>query len=212
MKQNYFLKAAGIVAILVLMSNQASAQTATGTDVAKVSSTAVKVIDNKGTIKYFQSNNGITQIVNTTNDLTTTTWQLGGTLTDDTYIDVAGNEFGLKGLDITSAVASLDGAAGGYTLLVNNDATGKVERILVSSLIQGGVAEDVLLADQTAAYVIAASSLAGLVTETNKISIFRNGIKLRQSDWTLASGAITIAHTADLPLYTADVLEVQWIK
>jgi hypothetical protein len=50
-----------------------------------------KVVDNKGTIKYFQSNNGITQITNTTADKTTTTWQLGGTLTEDTFIDATGS-------------------------------------------------------------------------------------------------------------------------
>jgi hypothetical protein len=51
------------MAILVLASNKVSAQTAPG-DVAKSTNT-VKVVDNKGTIKYFQSNNGITQITNT---------------------------------------------------------------------------------------------------------------------------------------------------
>jgi hypothetical protein len=209
MKQNYFLKAAGIVAILVLMSNQASAQSVS--DVVK-GATAVKVVDNKGTIKYFQSNNGITQIVNTTANVTTTTWQLGGTLTDDTYIDATGKVFGLKGLDITSLSASVDGVAAGYTLLVNNAVTGKVERVLATSLIQGGVTEKVLVANQTAAYVIAATDLVGLTTVANRISIFRNGIKLRQGDWALASGAITITPTADLPLYSGDVIEMQWVK
>jgi hypothetical protein len=69
------------MAILVLASNKVSANRPGG-DVAKSTNT-VKVVDNKGTIKYFQSNNGITQITNTTADKTTTTWQLG-TLTEDT--------------------------------------------------------------------------------------------------------------------------------
>jgi hypothetical protein len=43
------------------------------------------------------------------------------------------------------------------------------------------------------------------------ISLFRNGIKLRQADFALATGAITITPT-DLPLYQDDVLEVQWIN
>ncbi|MFV5685693.1 hypothetical protein ACM55I_09595 [Flavobacterium sp. GB2R13] len=208
MKQNYFLKAAGIVAILVLMSNQVTAQSTS--DVSQ-GTMAVKVIDNKGTIKYFQSNNGITQIVNATDDVTTTTWQLGGILTDKTYIDTNGKEFGLAGLAITGSSAS-DGTSNGYTLLVNNSVTGKVERLLASSLIQGGVAEKVLAADQSAAYVIAAAALTGLTTEKNRISLFRNGIKLRQSDWTLSGGAITITPTTDLPLFLNDVLEIQWVK
>jgi hypothetical protein len=106
-------------------------------DVAKSTNT-VKVVDNKGTIKYFQSNNG-TQITNTTADKTTTTWQLGGTLTEDTFIDATGKVFGLQG-HITALDASADGASTGYTLLVSDDATGKVERVL-TTLIQGGVAE-----------------------------------------------------------------------
>jgi hypothetical protein len=44
-----------------------------------------------------------------------------------------------------------------------------------------------------------------------KISLFRNGIKLRQADFALATGAITITPTTDLPLYQDDVL-VQWIN
>ena len=208
MKQNYFLKAAGVVAVLVLMSNQANAQSTT---VAKLAS-AVKVIDNKGTIKYFQSNNGITQIVNTaaSGDVTTTTWQLGGTLTADTYIDATGKIFGLKGLVVTASVASVDGTAAGYTLLVSDAITGKVERVLATSLIQGGVADDVLSADKTALYTILGTT--GLTTVPNRISVFRNGIKLRATDWALASGAITITPTADLPLYSGDVLNVQWVK
>lgn len=211
MKKNYFLRTAIAVAFLVLVSNQGSAQTAPGGDVTKSTNT-VKVVDNKGTIKYFQSNNGITQITNTTTDKTTTTWQLGGTLTDDTYIDATGKIFGLKGLDLTASNASPDGASTGYTLLVSDDATGKVERILATTLIQAGVAEKVLATDEPASYTIAATDLVGLPAVTNKISIYRNGIKLRQTDFALATGAITITATTDLPLYKDDVLEVTWIN
>lgn len=207
MKQNYFLKAAGVFAFLVLMSNQATAQSAG--PVAKLG-TAVKVVDNKGTIKYFQSNNGITQIVNATGDVTTTTWQLGGTLTENTYIDATGKVFGLKGLDITALKSSVDGTAAGYTLLVSDATTGKVERLLATSLIQGGATDDELTANKTAAYTILGTT--GLTTEVNRISVFRNGIKLRAADWVLASGAITITPTTDLPLYSGDVLNVQWVK
>jgi len=213
MKKNYFLSAAAVVAMLFMSSNQASAQDLD--DVSKSTATGrlapVKVVDNKGTIKYFQSNNGITQITNTTADVTTTTWQLGGTLTDDTYIDATGKIFALKGLDISALGASSDGTAAGYTLLVSDAVTGKVERVLATSLIQGGVAEKVLATDETTDYLIAATDLAGLTTEANRISIYRNGIKLRQGDFTLATGAITVK-VATVPLYAADVIEVQWVK
>jgi hypothetical protein len=56
------------------------------------------------------------------------------------FIDATGKVFGLQGLDITALDASADGASTGYTLLVS-DATGKVERVLATTLIQGGVAE-----------------------------------------------------------------------
>lgn len=209
-KNNYFLKAATVMAILVLASNQVSAQTTVGADVTKGTNT-VKVIDNKGTIKYFQSNNGITQITNTTADKTTTTWQLGGTLTADTYIDATGKIFGLKGLAMTALTPSADGTAAGYTLLVSDASTGKVERVLATSLIQGGVTEKIVIADASADYSIAAIDLDGLSTVKNKISVYRNGIKLRQSDFGLAVGIITIK-VATVPLYIDDVLEVQWVK
>ena len=212
MKQNYFLKAAGVVAVLVLMSNQMSAQTTPGAavNVAKQTTNTVKVIDNKGTIKYLQSNNGITQITNTTADVTTTTWQLGGTLTENTYIDATGKVFGLKGLDVTILSSSVDGAAAGYTLLVSDATTGKVERLLATSLIQGGATDDELTDNKTTVYTILGTT--GLTTEPNRISVFRNGVKLRATDWALASGAITITPGADLPLYAGDVLNVQWVK
>jgi hypothetical protein len=207
MKQNYFLKAAGIVAILVVMSSQAVAQSKV--NVTKLPN-AVKVIDSKGTIKYFQSNNGITQIVNSTTDVTVTTWQLGGTLTDDTYIDATGKAFGLKGLGLTTSKASADGVVAGYTLLVSDAITGKMERVVATDLIQGGVADDELTTTKTAVYTILGTT--GLTSVANRISVFRNGIKLRATDWALASGAITITPTAELPLYAGDVLNVQWVK
>ena len=74
------------ISLILLGFTAANAQSTS--DVSKTAA-AVKVVDNKGTIKYFQSNNGITQIVNTTANQTTTTWQLGGTLTDDTILMLA---------------------------------------------------------------------------------------------------------------------------
>ena len=212
MKQNYFLKVAVVVAVLVLMSNQATAQKKTG-DFTK-SAAAVKVVDNKGTVKYFQASNGISQITNSTNDVTTTTWQLGGTLTDNTYIDATGVVFALNGLELnTTSKPSANGTATslGYTLLVSDAATGKLERKLATSLIQGGSVDDELTANQAATYTIPGTD--GLATVANRISVFRNGIKLRAKDWVLtADNKITIAPTTDLPLYLGDVLNVQWVN
>jgi hypothetical protein len=69
----------------------------------------------------------------------------------------------------------------------------------------------VLVNDESTTYT-SATDLAGLPTVKTKISLFRNGIKLRQADFALATGAITITPTTDLPLYQDDVLEVQWIN
>jgi hypothetical protein len=220
MKKNYFLKAFGIVTILALSTNHLSAQ-ATG-DVVKGANT-VKVVDNKGTIKYFQSNNGITQITNTTGDKTTTTWQLGGTLTDDTYIDATGKKFALDGLELTTMAASTDAVTGsvhggttsGYTLLVRDEATGAVKKMAATSLIQGGVDEDVLSTDK-AAGTYTTAAITGLPTVANRISVYRNGIKLRQlaggaPDWTLSSGAIAFTAAAG-EMYSGDVIEVQWVQ
>jgi hypothetical protein len=218
MKQNYFLKAVGVFALLMMSSNQVSAQTTPGdaVNITKLNdSITVKVMDNRGTIKYLQSNNGITQITNKTEDVTTTTWQLGGTLTEDTYIDVAGKVYSLEGLDITTLNSSLDGAAEGYTLLVSNALTGEVERLLASDLIQAGVTDDALIEDKTAPYTV--DGTTGLTAFKNRISVFRNGIKLSATnDWTLATdgttGVSTVIISAGMPLYSGDLINVQWIK
>ena len=226
MKTNKLLKLIPVLGIMALCTTQVQAQTTstTSTNVSQTA-TAIKVVDNKGTIKYFQSNNGITQITSTTaGSATTTTWQLGGTLTDNTYIDVNGKVFTLNGLALESGSASTDAtsesdsgtATGtGWTLLVRDEATGETKKMLASSLINGGVYE-VVLTDDQAAGVFVTEAISGLTTVSNRISVFRNGVKLRQlssgtEDWTLTSG--TIDFTADSgTFYTGDVIEVQWVK
>ena len=214
MKTNKLLKLIPVLGIMALCTTQVQAQsTATSTNVQQAG-TAIKVVDNKGTIKYFQSNNGITQITSTlAGSLTTTTWQLGGTLTDDTYIDATGKAFGLKGIPETALAAATVAGGAGYSLMVRNEQTGKVEALLASSLISGGVYEVVVGTDQ-AAGVFVTAVIPGLTTVSNRISVFRNGVKLRQtgtSDWALSAG--TIDFTADAgAFYTGDVIEVQWVK
>lgn len=92
MKKRNLFKLAALTAVFALGSMFANAQTTVTTDSATVRSHAdgpvVKVIDNKGTVKYLQSNNGITTITSTVpGNQTTTTFQLGGTLDTNTYID-----------------------------------------------------------------------------------------------------------------------------
>ncbi|RUA11680.1 MAG: hypothetical protein DSY83_16450 [Flavobacteriia bacterium] len=83
-KRSTLLKKA-FLAVATLSFGVASAQQTSG-DVAKATDIdpgttttggAVRVIDNRGTIKYLQTQNGLTLLSNTTNNVTTTTWQLG---------------------------------------------------------------------------------------------------------------------------------------
>ena len=62
--------------------------TVAGAPGATVQGGAIRVIDNKGTKKYLQVQNGLTQVTNTAPaGGIVTTWQLGGQLVDDTDID-----------------------------------------------------------------------------------------------------------------------------
>ncbi|MDB2606854.1 hypothetical protein N9Y48_03640 [Zobellia sp.] len=180
---------------------------------------AVRVIDNKGTIKYLQAKNGITLLSNTTNDVTTTTWQLGGTLTDDTAIDVNGNDLGLDGLTlITTETASTDAvtetnggdvnAGTGYTLLVRDEATGTVKKLLASNLIQSGQELFTATADQTAYALTGSPSLP----DYSKVWVYRNGAKLIANvDYTVAASTVTLVEN-DYSIYAGDSIEVQYVK
>jgi hypothetical protein len=124
----------------------------------------------------------------------------------------------LKGLDITALSASADGTTAGYTLLVSNSGTGEVERLLATSLISAGVAEFALSGTvPTGDYTTVA--ITGLPTEITRISVFKNGIKLRQlatgtPDWAFGTTAGTIKFTAANvgDFYAGDVIEVQWVN
>ena len=219
MKTN-FLKIA-FCATVMFCVNAVNAQSLTG--VAK-GVKAVKVVDNKGTIKYFQSSNGITQIVNTTSDVTTTTWQLGGQLTDDTYIDATGKVFGLDGIALETGAASTNattgsihgGAGTGWTLLVRDEATGATKKLAAESLVSGIKVDYTQVANAAANVDIAVAGLPVLTAGTTdaKLFVFRNGIKLRSAiDFAATAGKVTITYNAtDLPMYADDIVEVQYIK
>ncbi|WP_228236907.1 hypothetical protein [Allomuricauda sp. M10] len=184
---------------------------------------SVRVVDNKGTIKYLQTQNGITMLSNTTNNVTTTTWQLGGTLTDDTFIDVDGNVFGLDGIDlISSETASTDATTGsdhgtgtGYTILVRDEATGAIKKLLAAdlNLIQSGHESFTATAGQTAYALTGSPTLPAY----SQVWVYRNGAKLLANvDYTIASSTVTLVPGGSAPndwaVYAGDVIEVQYVK
>ena len=189
---------------------------------------SVKVIDNKGTIKYLQSNNGITTINNmgANGDVTTTTWQLGGTLTDDTYIDANGNTFALNGLttaiatDAASTIVSESDGSGitesGWALLVRDEGTGETKKLLASDLISGIRVEYTQVLDAAANVAIPVTGLPVLTAGTTfaKLFVYRNGVKLRSgTDFLATADTVTITYSAtDLPMFADDIIEVQYIK
>ena len=225
MKINY-LKL-GIMALMIMAGTAIQAQT-TSTTAAGLSQGAgagvsVKLIDNKGTIKYLQTNNGITSITSTTaGSATTTTWQLGGTLTDDTYIDVSGKAFALNGIELvdgTTVAASTDatslsshGTGTGWTLLIRDEATGKTQKMLATDLVQSGRADDTADAAEETANAIVITAV-GVPLIDAKVWVYRNGAKLNAADYALTTDTVTVTEVASsLDLYEGDVFEVQWIK
>lgn len=204
------------------VSKQTEAKPASGT------TGSIRLIDNKGTIKYLQSANGITMLTNdNTGDVTTTTWQLGGELNNDTYIDANGNAFALDGLELVTDIstASTDtatdlnesdhgGTTTGFTVLIRDEATGKTQKIRVSDLLQVQAGQTVV-----ATPVIGSNTINGLPSDFQKVSVYRNGAKLISNvDYTVATDALTLVdrsaatEPADWTLYSTDVIEVHWVK
>ena len=193
---------------------------------------SIRLIDNLGTIKFLQTSNGITAITNNTGtNLTTTTLQLGGTLTDNTYIDVAGNIFAIDGIGITAAnpstnAISLDVAksgtiATGYTLLVRNESTGDVEKLLLSAL--DIVAGHQIFNSTTSPAVSNATSdypiLGSGTLEIEKTFVYRNGIKLLAgTHYVVKAPSSGTDYVVEIKnpilglLSTTDVLEVHFTK
>ena len=222
---NSIFKAAALGVFALALSTTASAQQTTG-DVTKeadivegttVTGGAVRVIDNKGTRKYLQVKNGLTIISNTTNDVTTTTWQLGGELTDSTDIDLNGNAFTLQNVPLSTDTAATaadadaaDGGVNGYTILVRNENTGAIEKILATDLIQSGHQSYTATAGQTAYTVYTGGTpLPGY----QSVWVYRNGAKLIANvDYTVAGSTVTLAAPANFTVYAGDVIEVQFVK
>ena len=231
MKNNY-LKG-GLFALMMIAGIAMQAQTTATTD-AGLSNGAgdgvsVKLIDNKGTIKYLQTNNGITSITSTNSgSATTTTWQLGGTLNSDTNITTgdnefkitldSGDEFVLDGVvqETGSASTATTIATSGWTILVRDETTGEVRKLLASDLVSGIRMEHEQELDASANVAITVLGLPVLTAGTTlaKLYVYRNGAKLRSgTDFTATADTVTITYSAtDLPMYAGDVIEIQYIK
>lgn len=205
------------LAVVIGLGVSAKAQHSVGdigtqNSVAYGSSTtgSVKVVDSKGTIKYLQVQNGITMVTNTdpTKGLTTTTWQLGGTLTDDTYIDNNKHSFALDGLELvtnlTASPASVNaksktvhktGTAGtdetvsaesGWTVLIRDEESGEIKKIQLGDLLNV-VAGHKVITVGTGKPIVAGSGAQSIDVgfssttsklDVQKVTVFRNGIKL----------------------------------
>ena len=236
MKKRNLFKIAALTAVFALGSMFANAQQTSGNVIKQGNADpgavngSVKLIDNKGTVKYLQVQNGLTMITNTTTDVTTTTWQLGGTLTDDTYIDATGKIFGLDGIPVTADAAATtstvdldhnDATPGGsgWTLLVRNEATGRIEKMLATNLIQSGHQVFVASANQTVYDLLPAST--HFLPLFKNVYVYRNGAKLiAGEDYTITDDdTFTLINTGaatptfePYPIYAGDRIEVQFIK
>lgn len=226
-----------LVAVGLLTIGTVSAQRTTGADFTKQANTvlgaangSVKVVDNKGTIKYLQSSNGVTMFTDTAPDGgVVTTWQLGGTLTDNTYIDASGAEFGITGISLIdpstgnpedTAAAAGDVDTQGFTLMVRDEATGEIKKLLATDLVSGirreytQVANATGAADATLAIAVVGLPVLTAGTTFAKLFVYRNGVKLRSgTDFVATADTVTITyHAVDLPMYAGDVIEIQYIK
>jgi hypothetical protein len=242
MKKRNLFKIAALTAVFALGSMFANAQQTdpTSTDLNRNSdqTKVVKVIDNKGTVKYIQSMNGITQITSTNpGNQTTTTFQLGGTLIDDTKLILpTGIEFAIEGLEeLTSG--------NGYQFVLVDPTTGNLKRLALSDIIDAGTFVKVIAtgdAGLTNGQITTGTfeiPIANVTLESFKtVYVFRNGAKLIAGiDYTISTttGTSTVTlnlnatgtdystgyPTADVtgtyenfPLYQGDRVEVQYIK
>ena len=182
-----------------------------------VQSGSIKLIDNQGTIKYLQVKNGITSLTNASasaGNETVTTLSLGGVLSTDTFIDASGVVFGLKGSDQETGNAATSSTlnTSGYTLVVFDEATGEIKKLLVSALdVVGASDRFVVAATPSTTYTVA---IAGLSLTPGKTFVFRNGVKLTASgttpDYTTSGSTVTI--DTSIPLFSGDIIEVQYIN
>jgi hypothetical protein len=221
-KMKHRLLKQGLFALAFAVGSTAMAQTTDAND-ANINrygeaDKIVKLVDNKGTIKYLQSNNGITTITSTSSGHeTTTTWQLGGELIEDTTIKLGDNEFGFEGVGEDKEERTL-------LVLDDNNNLKKVELNEIAGLVTGVykphtvVETDITDASSdppvTKNLDITVEGIPEITTKADsnafKLSVYRNGIKLRIiEDFTVAEGKVTIITK---PLYKDDEFEIHYIE
>lgn len=224
---NYLLAIFVLLFVAELQAQQTTGDVTKETSVDYGNTTtggSIRVIDNKGTIKFLQVKNGLTLLSNTTNDITTTTWQLGGTLTNDTFIDIDGNIFGFNGIklvDTTTEDASSDaitesdaGTGTGYTILVRDEATGEIKKLLATDLIQSGQETFTVADPPVATFTTAATALPSF----SQVWVYRNGAKLIANvDYTVATNVLTLVPSpgtgdTNWSLTTGDLIEIHYVK
>lgn len=229
MKKRNLFKIAALTAVFALGSMFANAQVTTGPDYTKQDNTvlgqaggSVKVIDNKGTVKYIQTANGLTTFTDEApNGGVVTTFQLGGTLTSNTTLTLnSGVEFSITGLQ----------PVGNDYQLVVIEPDGNLKTLVLSDLIDAGTYIDVVTTAPTGnTYPI---TLTGVTLESYRtVYVFRNGAKLMAGvDYTVVNAAnstvtLNIAGSASndysgqpataweaFPIYVGDRIEIQFIK
>ncbi|MCD8439054.1 hypothetical protein [Tenacibaculum finnmarkense] len=224
-----------MVAVGMLTIGTVSAQTTAPADLVKQAE-AVKSVDNKGTIKHVQVLNGLTE--NTDAATNVTTFQLGGdlvaptTITADATNGKALNIEGIAGVDKAQMLAGIAGAPGsenfkpadsfntaGLTLMVRDETTGEIKKLLAAdvaayleTLAKNVYQEKELIATPVDAdYTFTPADLPiALLLKPARLFVYRNGVKLRQSDLILTiDGEVTIDKTK-VTLYNEDVIEVQY--
>ncbi|SOS51304.1 conserved exported hypothetical protein [Tenacibaculum finnmarkense] len=224
-KTNSFKLAMVAVGMLTIGTVSAQQTDATNADLAK-QATAVKSVDNKGTIKHVQVANGLTEATDAATNVTT--FQLGGVLVAPTTITAsAGKALNIAGIAETSVAggdlpATAFGDAG-LSLMVRDEQTGEVKKLLASD------AAMFLSAFSPAAYgtgntttvtVIglpkidpadAVDPLTNLAHNNSKsrLFVYKNGVKLVfGTDFTVnTAGQVDIL----VPVIAADdIIEVQY--
>lgn len=210
--------------------------TVAGAPGATVQGGAIRVIDNKGTKKYLQVQNGLTQVTNTAPaGGIVTTWQLGGQLVDDTDIDFNAkalsfdNVLQVTGAPATSATLKAGTTGTGWALLVRDENSGDIKKLLASDLIVSGHTVFPATATQlkfdvaTAGVYNGGAPITGLtgvkipLPDYEKVWVYRNGAKLIAGvDYTIAGSEVTLVPIATGPnswtVYAGDVIEVQYFK
>lgn len=218
-----------LIALVLLMGNLAlQAQVTTGE--IPDQPIQVRVVDNKGTIKYLQVQNGLTMMTNTTGNINTTTWQLGGSLENNTTINLNGKFFQLQNMVMNTnanatsngAVTTMAGTAAGpgLTFVMRDQTTGALVTMLASDIIQSGKAEFEVGAANTIVVAVA-TAVIGLPTDVSKVSVYRNGSKLRAgTDYIVAANSITLVDRSGVAvpinqrwaLFSGDIIEVHWVR